>query len=371
MAIDSVNIRAQHMARHELVDQDKPVTEFTQPAIFEENELQEEIAAAMGDLAELISEFGNTGRGRGNGKGSSIDDKNFIDVLLEESAEKKVSEIVSVLAKSNMGSNALLQYVRSLFPDDSDLMLALYELRRQRKLSQAQKKEIEKAISEHEKFSDMPKIQSGMNIGQVAKKFSKGDSKLSPMALRSCYLDFLEMDHAASCVYRDWIERFGADNRNRLLAFMLRALVCDMRSHICGFNSDEFGPLSAKLSDVNTLTTFDEKLVSSKNKHQYLTTRGCKDEDLLHLLFSGLLECHNFEKRLIDFNKKYLLNLRIKELVIFLQNIKSIYTIVPDHFYANDNDKDILLQKIINILSGLFKTEKIYDAQSFYADEKR
>lgn len=371
MAIDSLNLRVQNMVRHEFIDQDKHVTEYTQPAIYEENELQEEIAAAMGDLAELISEFGKTGRGRANGNGSSIEDKDFIDVILEESAENKVNKIVSDLENSKMDSNALLQHVRSLFPNDSDLMLALYQLKRQRKLSLSQKKEIEKAISEHEKFADIPKMQSGINIGKVVKKFSNGDSRLSPINLRSYYHDFLEMDLAASYIYQDWIERFGVDNRKRLLAFMLRALVCDMRSHICGFNSEDFGPLAGKLTDINTLRTFDEKLFDSAKKYQYLKQRACKDEDLLHLLFIGLLQCHDFERSFTDFTKKYLFNLRINDSVNFLHYIQSIYKIVPEHFYANENDKIILRQNIITILSAMVKAEKFYDAQILFAEEQR
>ncbi|MCZ4057960.1 type III secretion system gatekeeper subunit SctW [Pantoea sp. LMR881] len=166
----------------------------------------------------------------------------------------------------------MLNLARSLFPDDSDLMLALKELLKSRQLTKLMKEKIKEAIDDLEKFSDSQKMRSGMNVGQLARNFSTegGNQPLTAKELRSGYLRFLKLDLPCSYIYNDWIEQYGFNNRLRMLAFMMSALIIDIKALVPGIHYEEFGPLSEKLSDTRVIHTMDQKLLQRFSNLSFL-----------------------------------------------------------------------------------------------------
>ncbi|MGG2143682.1 HrpJ domain-containing protein [Symbiopectobacterium sp. RP] len=147
----------------------------------------------------MLSTFGRFSR---MGRRNDNIENDFLSSMLEEKADEKHDALIKQVSRLSLNRDGLLKYGRSLFPNDSDLMLALRELMLNRQLSALQKKRIKEAMAELEKFSDCPKMRSGINIGRLAKRFSsmEGQESLSAGDLRDCYLCFLELDLPGSFI---------------------------------------------------------------------------------------------------------------------------------------------------------------------------
>ncbi|MCW2483982.1 HrpJ domain-containing protein, partial [Candidatus Symbiopectobacterium sp. NZEC135] len=125
---------------------------LTVSATSEEGEHQpvEQISNAAEEFADVLSTFGRFSRmGRRN---DSIE-HDFLSSMLEEKADEKHDALIKQVSRLSLNRDGLLKYGRSLFPNDSDLMLALRELMLNRQLSALQKKRIKEAMADLEKFS--------------------------------------------------------------------------------------------------------------------------------------------------------------------------------------------------------------------------
>lgn len=303
-------------------------------------DLPDEMNKTAEEMADLISTFG-----RFNKMGRRIDsaetENDFVSSILEDNADEKLGLIVRNINKI-YGSANFLNFLRSLFPDDSDLMLALRELLLSRRLSELQKNKIKEAIIDLEKFCDIKKINSGINIAHLAKRFSsiKDKKSLSAKELRYSYLRFLELDIPTSFIYKDWIDEFGCCNRTRILAFTMAALVSDMKASVPGIHFSEFGCLSAKLSDARILNTLDSTLIDDFTRFSFYgklkaTDENLTEDKLIDLFMSGLTEYKGFEHELLEFIRQYLSSLLIKQQAAAVQALRNIYNVTPEFLYAD------------------------------------
>ena len=261
--------------------------------------------------------------------------------------------------------NNLLNFARQLFPDDSDLMLALREMLLSRQLSELQKKKIKEAIADLEKFGDTKKMQSGINVGRLAKRFSdgSGDRPLSAKDLRNSYLNFLELEMPAGFIYKDWIDVYGYQNRTRLLAFTLSALIADMKANEPGIHSSEFGPLSAKLSDARLLHTLDQLLNESFAKFPF---RGqmrnnqlmLGEADIVGLYIAGLVDTDEFKLALKEFSKNCMSLLLLKQRSMVIQELRNVYNMTPDFLFVDMLYREVIINHLAVLLSKMLEKEK-------------
>lgn len=285
--------------------------------------------------------------------------------MLEEKADEKNDALIKQVSKLSLNRDGLLIYGRSLFPNDSDLMLALRELMLSRQLSAVQKKRIKEAMADLEKFADCPKMRSGMNIGRLAKRFSRHDGQqhLFARELRACYLRFLELDLPGSFVYQDWIEQYGCHNRQRLLAFTINALIADMKSTEPGIHFDEFGPLSDRISDARTIHTLDlllnEKIsVLSFRESLKNEIRIMDENDIVMLYLNGIVESHKFEESLYSFNHDFMRSLLLKQRATVIQILRGIYNKTPERMYIDPTCRQYLLNFISSLLTSFHEKER-------------
>lgn len=302
-----------------------------------EANLQDEMNAAMEEIADLFSTFGRFSK---FGRKNDSADNDFVSSMLEDKADEKLGVIVKNINKFQ-GLSEFLNFSRSLFPNDSDLMLALRELLLSRKLSELQKRKIKDSILDLEKFCDSKKMNSGINIGHLAKCFSNRESNqpISPKELRSSYLRFIELNVPASFIYQDWIDEFGYHNRTRLLSFTLSALVADMKSSMPGIHFEEFGPLSMKLSDARVLNTLDGSLVENFNNLSFYEKFNHSDESIIeekiiNLFMIGLTNYDIFEQSLLEFSLKYMSELYIKQRATTIQVLRNAYNSTPEYLFT-------------------------------------
>ncbi|QQG29066.1 type III secretion system gatekeeper subunit SctW [Pectobacterium carotovorum] len=323
--------------------------------------LQEEISNAAQEMADLLSAFGRFSK---SGRKNDSADNDFVSSMLEDKADEKLGSLIKQAANiRNLGH--FLNLARGFFPNDSDLMLALRELLLSRQLSELQKKKIKEAIKDLEKFGDSKKMQSGINVGRIARRFSdaEGDKSLSAKDLRSSYLRFLELDLPAGFIYQDWIDEYGYHNRQCLLAFTLSALVADMKANEPGIHFDEFGPLSAKLSDARVLHTLDHSL--SENFFAFPFREQMRnqqeivgEEQIVRLYMTGLIDFENFESMLKTFSHDYMSLLLIKQRATVIQTLRNIYNNTPGSLYADPAYRNIVLDFISALMTSLSEKEK-------------
>lgn len=322
--------------------------------------LQEEMNFATEEMADLISSFGRFSK---LGRKNDSAENDYSSSMLEDKADEKLGIIVKNINKLENLAN-LLNFSRSLFPNDSDLMLALRELLLSRRLSELQKKKIKEAILDLDKFCDSKKMNSGINIGHLAKRFSnnKKSEFISAKELRNSYLRFLELDIPASFIYQDWIDEFGCYNRTLLLSFTLAALVADMKSSVPGIHFADFGSLSAKLSDARILHTLDRTLIEGFEDlpfHNNLKDiHGPMGEDkIINLFMNGLTNHKSFEMKLSAFTRQYMSTLLIKQRATAVQVLRNIYNITPEFLYADPQCRFFIQEFMSTLMLSMYVKE--------------
>lgn len=323
--------------------------------------LQEEMQNAAEEMADLLSAFGRFARaGRKNDE--AVND--HVSSMLEDQADEKLDTLIRQVAKLR-DLNNLINFARQLFPNDSDLMLALREMLLSRQLSEIQKKKIREAIADLEKFADSKKMQSGINVGQLAKKFRRqGNGRaLSAKDLRNSYLNFIELEMPAGAIYQGWIDAYGYENRTCLLAFTLSALITDMKANEPGIHSSEFGPLSEKLTDARVLNTLDQQLNDSFSKLPFREQMRNEqlmldEENIVELYMTGLVDTGKFETVLDKFSKEYMSLLRLKQRSIVIQELRNIYNLTPKFLFIDDIYHTAVTDHLAELLHQMLMKEK-------------
>ncbi|KFF67184.1 invasion protein [Pectobacterium brasiliense] len=325
--------------------------------------LQEEMSNAAQEMADLLSAFGRFSK---FGRKNDAADNDFLSSMLEDQADEKLGSLIKQVSANTLRFGNLLNFARGFFPDDSDLMLALLELMRSRKLSELQKKKVKEAIKDLNKFGDSKKIQSGINVGRIAKRFSEIEEArtLSAKDFRSSYVLFLGNPNSAGLIYDHWINEYGCNNRLCLLAFALSALVADMKTNVPGLHFDEFGPLSAKLSDARVLHTLDNSLNENffefpfREQMRY-QQKIVDEEQIVNLYMTGLVRFDEFKYTLKEFNKYYMSLLLIKQRATVINTLRKTYNDTPGSLYADPEFRNIVLDFISALMTPISAKEKI------------
>ncbi|KML20852.1 invasion protein [Leclercia adecarboxylata] len=323
--------------------------------------LQEEISNGAEEMADILSAFGRFSK---TGRKNENADNDFLSSMLEDQGDEKLDTLIRQVAKLR-NINNLINFARQFFPDDCDLMLALREMLLSRRLSELQKKKIKEAIADLEKFGDRKKILSGMNVGRQAKRFSEGaeGKKLSAKDLRNSYLSFLEMEGAAGFIYKEWIDIYGYENRIRLLAFTMSALIADMKANEPGIHSSEFGPLSSRLSDARVLNTLDQLLNESIaqfgfreqiSNHQVMFSEG----DIIGLYIAGMVDMDEFRQRLRRFSQDFMALLLLKHRSAVIQALRNVYNLTPEFLFVDAVFRNAVLKHLASLLQKMQLKEK-------------
>ncbi len=104
--------------------------------------LQQELSNAAEEMADILSAFGRFSK---MGRKNDSTDNDFVSAMLEDQADEKLDTLIRQVAKLR-DVNTLINFARQLFPNDSDLMLALREMLLSRQLSELQKKKSKRRL---------------------------------------------------------------------------------------------------------------------------------------------------------------------------------------------------------------------------------
>lgn len=335
--------------------------------------LQQELNDAAEEMADVLSL--SSRRFSKIAKKNDNSDNDGAPTILEDNVDGKFNYLVKQIPRLR-NVNDILSFARSMFPNDSDLVIVLRELLHSRRLSTLQKEKVKEVINDLDKFGDRQKIQSGINIGKIAKKFSgeQDGRRISPADLRNAYLLFLELNHIpATYIFQGWIEEYGVSNRKRLLTFTLSALVADMKANEPGIHFSEFGPLSSKLSDARILHSLDESVIKSfesftfreqMRKNQVML----EERDIIGLYMTGLTDSEKLRDSLQSFELDFMSLLRLKERSVVMHTIRNLFNLTPDFLYSDIACRNAVLDVMLSALTNLYGNEIDYGIFQRYCD---
>ncbi|CAM3402619.1 MULTISPECIES: type III secretion system gatekeeper subunit SctW [Yersinia] len=235
---------------------------------------------SIDEMSILLSQFRN--RRDYEKKIGSASESSF-EQILDEDVLPKVYALLKVTSSVD-GSNIknLLQQVRSLFPDDSDLVLVLRELLRRRNIDEVVRRRLKIMLQQVEKQANPRRLKAGINVAFKARLFGKA-LQLDPALMRESYRDFLESDAHEVEVYQDWISTYGAKHRAAVVDFMESSLLSDMDAQDPSCSHIEFGNLLGRLGQVKLIRSSDSAFIDNVLKNALI--RAHNDSEQAWLLF--------------------------------------------------------------------------------------
>jgi type III secretion protein W len=179
------------------------------------------------------------------------------DRILEDDAEAKVEQFLYISYASEINPQELLLQARSMFPDDSDLILVLREIIKRRKVRNEPTDVLEQVMEQVWAETNEKHCKAGLNVGIKAQVFAS-KMAVTAWALRDTYREFLESGDGEISQYEQWVEQYGNVRRYLVAEFIETALLHDIQSHDPSCSRAEFGAL------LGHLVTFKKLLASDK-----------------------------------------------------------------------------------------------------------
>lgn len=312
-------------------------------------EMQDEMGDVMAQFAQRLARLGR----RNNTRRSEERER-----ILDSDADEKLDELEESIRISSVGGRELLDDSRQQFGDESDLMLALRELRRRRRLEGEPIDALEEAIDELARQADSKMMKAGINAALKAKVFGSR-MKLAPARLRQLYRQFLLFEGTYLMVYESWIEEFGLRRRKRILEYVQAALTYDMHSldPSCS-GADEFGPMLHMLGRVRTLSSADEQFIG-RLSDAHLSEDLYETEALgMTMLLSVLQRPELVPTTLEQLVTPYLLPRAARERSELMQCVLRAAASIPVSIFEESEHRHALIDTIKEMAGVLYEPER-------------
>ena len=190
------------------------------------------------NLSAVMAQFKRTSQAEKN-KTKSTDP---YERILEEDSESGIDQLQIIAKTPNLSKENFMQFARSMYPDDSDLILVLRELIRRRKIGNVETADFEELLDQVWENCNKKNTQAGLNVALKTRLFSK-KMRASAKALRESYRHFLNSDDSELFQYEELIEQYGHEKRHMAIDYIETALLHDIQSHDPSCSKLEFGPL--------------------------------------------------------------------------------------------------------------------------------
>ncbi|WP_223672855.1 type III secretion system gatekeeper subunit SctW [Proteus terrae] len=215
-----------HSASTSIGKKSQQETEYKQPKVTESQNYQNQLIEISDDMSMVATLFSQRFGQRLEKKANR--GKNTL-YIAEEGADKKLDKVMMLFRKSGRSLQELLQYLRKMFPDESDLVMVLRELLRKKKLGAQLDAGIENEINNLLEGENGKQIRAGINIALQAKAFAKLLS-LDASTLRNLYRSYINLDLEPIYFFQMWIEEYDLKQCTIILNFLTQSLICDMQS---------------------------------------------------------------------------------------------------------------------------------------------
>lgn len=321
-------------------------TEYKQPKISEKQNYQNQLAEIADDMSMVATQFSQSFGKRLDRKAEKGKSTLYIT---EEGADKKLDNVMMMFKKSGRSLQELLNFLRKMFPDESDLVMVLRELLRKKKLGAQLDAGIENEINRLMNSENAKNIRAGINIALQAKTFAKLLS-LNPSSLRELYRSYLNLDLDPIYFFQMWIDEYDINQCTIILNFLTQSLICDMQSLMPSCSqSTEFGQLLERINKLRSLYSFIDISMKIFSKKELENT--ISEKDLYQLILYGMTypeEMQDFLSTLLkDKWFDFLINIKMR----LLQEIKNMFKTYPESLYLSDDFRDscqIIVQKFID-----------------------
>ncbi|WP_193015535.1 type III secretion system gatekeeper subunit SctW [Proteus sp. FME41] len=344
--IGPINTSTTNLVNNNIGKKNQQETEYKQPKVTENQNYQNQLIEISDDMSMVATLFSQR-------FGQSLDKKTNrgegVLYIAEEGADRKLDKVMMLFRKSGRSLQELLQYLRKMFPDESDLVMVLRELLRKKKLGAQLDAGIENEINRLLEGENGKQIKAGINIALQAKTFAKLLS-LDASTLRSLYRSYINLDLEPIYFFKMWIEEYDIKQCTIILSFLTQSLICDMQSLApsCA-QSYEFGYFLERVNKLRVLYSFIETNINKLDKEELKNT--ITEKDLYQLIFYGMTFPEDMEKYLIsllvDEWAHYLVNIKMK----ILQGLKTMFNQYPETLYLSYDFRDecqIIIQKFID-----------------------
>ena len=294
------------------------------------DDAQEPHAVMPGGRADRIAPSGRRYRRAGGTARRGGDAERILDTDVDEKLDALQQRIAA--AGADAGGDALLRDARRHFADDSDLLLALRELRRRRPAAAAA---LDAAAATLLRRGDARRIRAGIAAAPAAQAFGRR-LHLDPRALRELYRQFVAFDGPHALLYENWIDRFGAARRKPLLRYVDAALRSDLQALDPGGGAVEFGPRYEMLQGVRRLAAADALFVARLRGDHGMPAEA----DALALLLGGLQRPFALDRVLAERGGALLRRLPARRQTVLLQRLYAAFAAVPTALYAEADQHD-------------------------------
>jgi len=329
-----------------------PVQEDDSPAA-----MLERFSESLDEMSAFVSLFRN--RRDLDKKNGSMSD-NVLERVLEEGVESKINTLLNAVeGRREADIQTLLQQLRSLFPDDSDLVLILREMLYNRELDELVKKRLAKLLEHVMKQADPRSLRAGINVALKARLFGK-HLNFSPALLRNTYRDFLTNNDHEVDIYQSWVEQYGPLFRHDVVEFMEGALLADMGASDPSCSQLEFGNLLGKLGTVKTIRSSDRVFISVLFNNSMTQQINATETDWLHFMFCILKNAFFLRDYLRDIFGEKMKLLSATQTSVLFSAIYSAFKKLPRNIFYDEQDMDFLegeLKELATLTRNIELTE--------------
>ncbi len=309
---------------------------------------------SMDEMSAAVSLFRNR---RDLEKRKGISEGESFERVLDEETEAKVPELVRVIKNDSRISIALLlQQFRSIFPDESDLVLVLREMLYKKDLDEIQKQRLTGLLIQIEKSADPKRLKAGINVALKARLFAR-TLEFSPALLRESYREFIASEEPEVVVYQHWIEQFGAKKRQQVIGFIEDALVADMESLDPSCTLIEFGQFLHRFSQIKNIRAADIIFTERLSLHPLFKEKGIDQKDLLVFMFSMMRNCWHIENYINDIFLVKFSGQSASHYASFLQILHNGWRKLPVVLFQHESDREVADDEFKRLAENARKNE--------------
>ncbi|EXF96142.1 type III secretion regulator InvE [Pseudomonas fluorescens HK44] len=316
--------------------------------------LVQRMVQSSDEMSAAMTQF--RGRRQFELKSESLAD-NF-ERVLEDDTVPKAMQVLALARLADKPLAWLLQMVRSLFPDDSDLVLVLRELLRRKKLDQATRQRLETLLQTVIAQGTPKRMKAGINGALKARMFG-ATMAVKARALRETYRDFLESDEGPVSCYEDWVALFGPAQRMTVLAFIEAALLTDIDAQDPSCSRAEFGRLLVKLTDLKRLRSAEGLFIAGLLGDELICRHNPHEIDWLVFLFGLLRYPDDLDQLLLGVLGESLLLSLHRERSSLLQVVRQFSVKLPFELFPDDDAPLRLAQQFTHLADIAFAQECI------------
>lgn len=318
------------------------------------------------DMAALLSTFAYRRQARKSSTEQAV--ARVAVPILEPGAITKVQLLRDLLQNTRHTSpERWMSMALEIFPDASDLALALAELRRGAGLTDEDRKRVDDAYQALLESEGQQKIQAGINAAHSAKLYGERLS-VSPATLRQGYRILIMTQLSAHAMYRYLIETFGFENRRHVVDFFSAALGCDVRSTDPSCTKEEFSQLWNMLYQLRLLRAAEFVfLAKGRRERRKSDDRGTRvrqaasgregrsdaskdeerseDEHLVSLMLAAIqdVDAESICDRVADSCRALLGKASLDEVAAFIQRVFLALSALPPELFASLEQRNAIL----------------------------